>query len=197
MQISSIKEYSQIYGFEPSFVIWTQGCPIRCKGCWNTHTWEAKGGYNMGIESILKRIQMQVDSKDFPINAVTILGGEPFYQYDELYALVRGIRGLNLGIIVYSGYEKDELISMGKDSIFSLIDVLIYGRYREDLRDMNLHLRGSSNQVIDFLSPRYNAAQIKDGNYIEIDIDNLGRLDIVGYVDEEVNLHKNITQETH
>lgn len=60
--------------------------------------------------------------------------------------------------------------------------MLIYGRYIESLRDLNLHLRGSSNQVIDFLSKRYNESLIKDGNYIEIDIDNFGRLDIVGYI---------------
>lgn len=183
MRISSIKEYSQIYGFEPSFVIWTQGCPIHCKGCWNTHTWDSKGGFAMDIETLFNRIKAQKDSKSLPIQAVTILGGEPFYQYDELYKLVSLITTLDLGIIVYSGYEKDELIEMKKDSIFSLIDVLIYGRYIESLRDLNLHLRGSSNQVIDFLSNRYNESLIKEGNYIEIDIDNFGGLDIVGYIE--------------
>ena len=75
---------------------------------------------------------------------------------------------------------------MKKDSIFSLIDVLIYGRYIESLRDLHLHLRGSSNQVIDFLSNRYNASLIKEGNYIEIDIDNFGGLDIVGYIENDM-----------
>lgn len=182
MQLSSLKEHSHIYGFEPSFVIWTQGCPIRCKGCWNTHTWDSKGGFAMDIESIFHCIKAQKDSTTLPIQAVTILGGEPFYQYEELYELVSLIKTIDLGIIVYSGYEKNELIEKKKDSIFSLIDVLIYGRYIESLRDLNLHLRGSSNQVIDFLSKRYNESLIKDGNYIEIDIDNFGRLDIVGYI---------------
>lgn len=136
----------------------------------------------MDTESIFNHIKEQQDSKTLPIQAVTILGGEPFYQYDELYKLVSLIKTLDLGIIVYSGYEKNELIEKKKDSIFSLIDVLIYGRYIESLRDLNLHLRGSSNQVIDFLSKRYNESLIKDGNYIEIDIDNFGRLDIVGYI---------------
>ena len=61
--------------------------------------------------------------------------------------------------------------------------MLIYGRYIESLRDLNLHLRGFSNQVIDFLSNRYNESLIKEGNYIEIDIDNFGGLDIVGYIE--------------
>lgn len=189
MQISSIKEYSEIYGFEPSFVIWTQGCPIRCKGCWNTHTWDSKGGITMNIESIFNSIKEQKYSKTLPIRSVTILGGEPFYQYEELYRLAGLIKTLDIGIIVYSGYEKEEIIKMNKDSIFSIIDVLIYGRYIESLRDINLHLRGSRNQVIDFLSKRYNKSLIKDGNYIEIDINELGELDIVGYIELENSIY--------
>ncbi len=183
MKISSFKEYSEIYGFEPCFVLWMQGCPIQCKGCWNTQTWDFKGGYEMDIESIFTLIKKQRDSKEWDIKALTILGGEPFFQYDELYHLVSLVKTLDIGIIVYSGYEKEELIQAQKDSIFNLIDVLIYGRYIESMRDTHLFLRGSTNQVIDFLSTRYNASQIRDGNYIEIDIDHFGGLDIVGYIE--------------
>ena len=52
----------------------------------------------MDIEALFHRIKAQKDSKTLPIQAVTILGGEPFYQYDELYKLVALIQSLDLGI---------------------------------------------------------------------------------------------------
>ncbi len=183
MRLSSIKPYSEIYGFEPCFVVWTQGCNLACKGCWNKNTWDIKGGFELSVQEIFEKIKNQIDSKEFPIQALTILGGEPFLQYRELEKLMELIKPLDIGTIVYSGYEKEELIKANKCDIFNKIDVLIYGRYIESLRDTSLQLRGSSNQVIDFLSNRYSANDIKEGNYFEIDINSLGDMDIVGYPD--------------
>ncbi len=182
MRVANIKTYSLIYGFEPCFVIWTQGCPLHCKGCWNQDTWDFHGGYEISIDDILGQIEIQRKSEK-PISAVTILGGEPFYQYESLSALVSGIRAMDLGIICYSGYEIDELVAMKKDSIFRDIDVLISGRYEESLRDTTLQLRGSSNQTLTFLSQRYSQKNIRDANYVEFEIDEFGAIGTFGYPD--------------
>ena len=181
MKIAEIKKHSLIYGFESAFVIWTQGCPLHCKGCSNRDTWDIEGGFTLSVDEILSQIQAQILESN--IKCVTILGGEPFMQYEELCELVYRIRGLGLAIILYSGYEIEELRSLNKDSIFSQIDVLISGRYIESMRDITLHLRGSSNQTITFFSDKYNTSMIKDGNYCEIEIDELGQISLFGYPD--------------
>lgn len=183
MQIAQIKEYSQIYSFEPSFVIWTQGCPLHCKGCNNMDTWDFKGGYTLSVNAILDSIKKQSDDVDCKIYCVTILGGEPLVQFDELMALLKGIKSLNLGVILYSGYEISEIKDMKKDGVFEYIDMLISGRFVESLRDTNLQMRGSSNQKIDFFTTRYSLDNMKEGNYFEIEIDDLGRISLFGYPD--------------
>lgn len=181
MQIAQIKEYSLIYGFEPSFVLWTQGCPLHCSGCCNKDTWDFKGGFELEVTKILESITLQKNHKTLPIGAVCILGGEPLAQYESLLELLEGIRNLGLRIVLYSGYEKQEILEAKKDRIFGLIDVLISGRYVKELHDNSLQLRGSSNQAIDFFSSFYSKEAIKEGNYCEIEIDALGETSFFGY----------------
>ena len=53
-----------------------------------------------------------------------------------------------LNIWLYTGYYYDELVEQDKTEIFDYIDVLVDGRYEEDLKDKTLKWRGSSNQNI-------------------------------------------------
>ncbi len=66
-------------------------------------------------------------------------------------------------------------------------DILITGRYREDLRTLNHQWIGSTNQEIHFLSARYSEDIIRNGNYIEIKLDEHGRETVLGFPDALIN----------
>ena len=78
------------------------------------------------------------------IERISILGGEPLAleNYDTVLNLCKQIYK---PIWLYSGYVFEDL--QGKD-ILNYIDVLVDGRFIDELKDLSLAFRGSSNQRI-------------------------------------------------
>lgn len=182
MNISHIEENCLIYGPGIRYVIWTQGCSIKCKGCWNKETWSFKEN-NLKSTSELYNDILKVKK----LEGITILGGEAFDQYDELLNLVKKIRRTELSIILYTGYSIKELKNSNKTDIFNLIDVLITGRYEEDKRNINSGgLVGSYNQEIFFYSKKYSKNDLVELNESEVSIDENGKISIYGYETEDL-----------
>ena len=92
-------------------------------------------------------------AKDEHVDGVCLLGGEVFHQpLDEMYDIIAKIRDeVKKPIHVWTGYKWEHLIiDPDKKKILSLIDTLVDGPFIEELKDINLKYRGSSNQrVID------------------------------------------------
>lgn len=178
LSINSIDESSYIYGPGKRFVIWVQGCSIRCEGCWNTQMWDASLGQHMTVENILDKILLQKD-----LEGITILGGEPLDQKEEILNLVRNVKKLDLTVVFYTGYELQEISSKISNEIISLSDISIIGRYIEKFRNTNLRLRGSSNQTLIINNKDYKNYFKEDFNEIEVTINSDGSMVITGYPD--------------
>ena len=176
MNIAHIEETSLIYGPGIRFVIWTQGCSIHCKDCWNKDMWSFETKNKIPVTRLFNKI-LEVSN----IEGVTILGGEPFDQYEELLDLVKLIRKTDLSIIVYTGYEINELKQTKQTEIFKYIDILITGRYISKYKTMNGGLIGSSNQKIVFFTNKYSEDNLIKVNESEISIDENGKIVIYGY----------------
>ena len=126
--------------------VWVNGCRRNCKGC-----------VSPSLRRFAPENERDVDEyfRDFDyadIDGVTISGGEPFEQADELLKLVDFLlmQGID-DILVYTGYTFDELKRIGCsviDDILSKIAVLIDGEYVESLNDQESALRGSTNQSV-------------------------------------------------
>lgn len=130
-----------------------QGCPHRCAGCFNPETWDFTGGreYTSDIKwEIIKLISANNVQRNF-----SILGGEPMSarnlkMTEEIITAVRAAYPY-IKIYLWTGFYLHDLISLeDKDinSILSKIDYVIDGPFEEDKKDLNLKLRGSSNQKI-------------------------------------------------
>ena len=163
MNYASIREMDISNGEGVGVALFVQGCHFHCYNCFNTETWDFNGGNEDIKEKFLKLIDKPY------IKRVTILGGEPLANENlkAVLSLTKEIRILypDKTIWIYSGYTwnqimhpvitndfnpaRDKLIKMRKE-IVANCDVLIDGRYVDELRDITLHWRGSSNQrVID------------------------------------------------
>ena len=129
--------------------LWLSGCDHKCKGCHNPETWNRKNGmpftndtYNYLVDKLTAGAK----------RGLTITGGDPLahYNYEEVLELIKNLKSdiPDLNIWVYTGYYYDELIDDGKLEIFDYIDVLVDGRFEEELKDSTLEWRGSSNQMI-------------------------------------------------
>lgn len=98
----------------------------------------------MGIEEILQKI------KDEDFCNVTFTGGDPMYQAKEFAELAERIKSeTGKNIWCYTGYTFEEcLADEAKKSLLELIDVLVDGRFKIELRNTELLFKGSSNQRI-------------------------------------------------
>lgn len=113
------------------------------------------------------------------IEGITISGGEPLQQIAPLTELLRFLRhSTRLSSIVFTGFEVEEINQMpGHEALFSLVDVVVAGRYKMEKR-LAAGLRGSSNKQLLFLSNRYSAA----------DFENLPEAEVIIGPDGEITL---------
>jgi anaerobic ribonucleoside-triphosphate reductase activating protein len=166
---STIKS-SRVNGPGDRFVIWTQGCRKMCKNCYNPETWSHYRNNLIDIDLLVEEI------KNSSISGVTISGGDPFEQPEELFYLLGKIKQLDLsdGVIVFSGYTIDEIrVREELRKSLDYIDVLIDGLYIEEKRITN-GLAGSSNQEFHFLSDKISRDSINIDQ--EVEIHSLGDL---------------------
>lgn len=130
-------------------VIWTSGCNRRCLGCANPELWIQHPEQQIAPQKLVSIIH---DTITESVDGITISGGEPFLQAEELFEFL-DLLPLNTDILVFSGYTYEELLSDDKcRKLLGKIDVLIDGSYQDDLNDGKSALRGSVNQRIIYLN---------------------------------------------
>jgi anaerobic ribonucleoside-triphosphate reductase activating protein len=193
MNIAHIEEQSYIYGPGCRFVIWTQGCSIRCKGCWNRSMWDFTPKTEVSALRLFEKILQYQDT----VEGITLLGGEPLDQYEETLLLIRLCAGAGLSSMLFTGYEMAEIREKDMAAITENLDILITGPYEKQKRTLYHQWIGSTNQEIHFLTDRYNNYKIKNANYTELVIAEDGSLTILGFPDggTEKLLHNLITFE--
>lgn len=128
-------------------VIFFSGCPHRCKGCQNPDTWDYNYGEELPVETIVQKVLYNLPM----IDGVTLTGGEPFQEKNvyEICSLINRLKEDNLDVWCYTGYEYEYLESHPLFSILlKEIDVLIDGKFEEDLFDPSLRFKGSINQRV-------------------------------------------------
>lgn len=139
------------HGICVSFFV--QGCPHRCKGCFNEETWE----FNEGVEytpevkwEIIKLISANGINRNF-----SVLGGEPLapQNLEMTWDIINAVRHAypDIEIILWTGYTYEELTLHPTNTLLNIleaIDVLVDGPFVEKEKDLSLHLRGSRNQHI-------------------------------------------------
>ena len=129
-------------------VLWCQGCSLNCPGCQNICTHASAEGkeYTKLVEA---RIFKELERPQ--ITRLTLSGGHPLedYNIEECTNLCRRIKFKlpEIQIWCYTGYLWEAVKDL---EIMKYIDVLVDGPFMQDLRDVSLPWRGSSNQrVID------------------------------------------------
>ena len=144
------------------------GCRRGCKNCFNSVAWDFAAG-----ESFDRTVEDKIiESLDHPfIDGLTILGGEPMEPENQagLVEFVERVRaaypaGSGKTIWCFTGDALEELMPGGRhhteatDRILACLDMLVDGPFVQDLYDISLRFRGSSNQrVIDMNATRARA----------------------------------------
>ncbi|GDY03293.1 radical SAM protein [Planctomycetota bacterium] len=158
------------------FVIWVQGCAIRCPGCWNPDTWTFATRQLRDTAALADEIVATSE-----IEGVTLTGGEPFHQARALVDVASRVRAAGLSVFVFTGYDLHELNQSDHCELLALTDVLVSGRYVQSLRSFESEWRGSTNQRVHFLSARYTEASMADSAHVEFHLAPDGELSVTGF----------------
>ncbi|MCI7104980.1 MAG: anaerobic ribonucleoside-triphosphate reductase activating protein [Lachnobacterium sp.] len=137
-------------------VLFVSGCRNACKGCFQPQTWDF--GYGEPFDEKVQKEVLDSLAPDY-ITGITLLGGEPFEPENqkELVPFMRKVAAQypNKNVWAFTGYIYDkDLIAGGRrhtedtDELLSMIDVLVDGPFVEELKDITLKFRGSSNQRV-------------------------------------------------
>lgn len=155
MHYGTIKTYDIANGPGVRVTLFVSGCTNCCKNCFQPETWDFHYGQEFD-EDAQNRIFAELDAPY--IRGLTLLGGDPFEPQNQraLLPFLKKVRANypTKDIWAFSGFVYDtELLKEGShprcevtDELLSLIDVLVDGRYVEELHDITLRFRGSSNQ---------------------------------------------------
>lgn len=126
--------------------LFVSGCRNRCKGCFQPETWNFNYGKEFTLETLLEIGDAL--NNDY-IDGFTILGGDPFEpeNIDTVTAICETIKILYPGksIWIYTGYLYEDFKNR---EIMRYIDVLVDGPFIEELKDISLQFKGSTNQRI-------------------------------------------------
>ena len=154
--------------------LFVSGCSHHCPGCFNEIAWD----FNYGKPFTQDTIDSIIESlKPDYIQGLTLLGGEPFEYSNQkgLLPLVRQVREVlpQKDIWCFTGFlfDKDIIENMCKkwketNELLSYIDVLVDGRFVEELKNLNLKFNGSENQRTILVNE-----SLKSGNVILYDFD--------------------------
>ena len=164
MRIADIQEFDVNNGEGVGCSLFVQGCHFHCKNCFNQSTWDFNGGKEWTQST--KEKFLELVNKPY-ITRVSILGGEPLADENvqDVYDLIKQIPS-SKKIWLYTGYVWDDM-DFVRRLVANSVDVLVDGRFVDELKDLNLPFRGSSNQRLIDIKKTLNSFKIGDGKVVE------------------------------
>ncbi len=168
MNYATIKTHDTANGPGVRVSLFVSGCTHHCKGCFNSEAWDFH--YGQAYTEETEQEILQALAPDY-IRGLSLLGGEPMEPENQagLVEFVERVRaaypaGSGKTIWCFTGDVLEELMPGGRhhtevtDRILTCLDMLVDGPFVQDLYDITLRFRGSSNQrVIDMNATRARA----------------------------------------
>lgn len=146
MNYHGIEENSILNGDGLRTVLWVSGCSHHCKGCQNPQTWNKDSGKEFNKCSFDYLVETL---KPDYVAGLTLSGGDPLYLANRktVTDICKNIKSMfpNKTIWLYTGYQYDEIKHL---PILEYIDVLVDGRFIQELADVNYEWAGSTNQKV-------------------------------------------------
>ena len=144
LRVAGVIEESIVDGPGIRFVLFLQGCRLRCPGCQNPQTWDFDGGTLVPSDEVLARIR-----ENPLVHGVTFSGGEPFEQAEALLPLAKELKAQGYHLMAFSGFTLEQLVQKPEcRALLEQLDLLVDGPFIEAQKSLDLRFRGSRNQRI-------------------------------------------------
>lgn len=176
-RIHSIETMGTVDGPGIRYVIFMQGCPLRCIFCHNRDAWDPRGGKEMTVDELIQDIVKYKSFMEFSGGGVTVTGGEPTLQPDFVTKLFEEVKKLGLNTAVdTSGFVDIPKVK----KLLDLTDLVLLS-IKHIREDRHIQLTGvGMKKILDFLNY---LRDIKKPLWIRYVI-------IPGYTDDPEDLHQ-------
>lgn len=176
-KVHSIESFGTVDGPGIRFVLFLQGCHLKCKYCHNRDTWDINGGKYKSLEDIFKKI---IKYKNYicPNGGITITGGEPLLQVKFLIELFEKLKKEN----IHTCIDTSGMVSLTDEIkyLLSLTDLVLL-----DIKHINTE---KCKELVGFNNEKeLNFAKYLSNNNIHMWI---RQVLIPGYTDDEKDLLK-------
>lgn len=123
-KIHSYESFGTVDGPGVRFVIFLQGCPLRCLYCHNPDTWAYEGGEEYTVDQVVGEIlKYKTYIKD---GGVTISGGDPLVQIDFVIELFTALKAHNIHTALdTSGYLYSKLTEKNYERLLAVTDLVL------------------------------------------------------------------------
>ncbi len=164
MRYAQIDKCEIVNGNGVGVSLYVQGCPVRCKGCFNPETWDFNGGKEWTFDNELEILKCLESPY---IKRFSLVGGEPLYEDNilDLFLLVDLIKRKrsDIDIWLWTGYTWEQLMQKLVEAkaewpkinagvylygLLKQIDYIVVGPFIEEQKDLSLLWRGSRNQEV-------------------------------------------------
>ncbi len=146
MNYYQIRDIDISNGEGTGMALFCSGCPLHCPNCFNQELWDFNSGKKWTPE--IEKQFIKLTNRPY-INRVSFLGGEPLADQNiESISSIISKLDKTKKIWIYTGYTWEELAKRDKIKYILTADVLVDGRYVDELKDYRLKFKGSSNQRI-------------------------------------------------
>ena len=146
MRYNTIRQLDIANGPGCRVSLFVQGCSFNCPGCFNTVARDFNGGKEFTDQTMQLILELAEPSH---ISGLSLLGGEPLHPQNReaVLNLVRKFKTIypDKSVWIWTGYLIEDVF---EDLVDSKVDVIVDGQFKEELKDLRLKYRGSSNQRI-------------------------------------------------
>ncbi|MFC3039760.1 pyruvate formate-lyase-activating protein [Virgibacillus xinjiangensis] len=149
-RIHSVETCGTVDGPGLRYVIFTQGCPLRCQFCHNPDTWKINQGKEKTVEEIVDDIKDYLPFFQATNGGVTVSGGEPLLQVEFLIELFRELKKLGVHTTIDTSggcFSRSPRFLKNLDELLTMTDLILL-----DLKhihpEKHKELTGMSNEHI-------------------------------------------------
>lgn len=181
LNIMGYVDESEVNGPGCRAVVWVQGCPRECPGCFNPESWSFEINQLIAVDTLATNIL-----KNPRNTGVTFSGGEPFWQAPALASLAQKLKASGLNVMSFTGFTLKQLQSQsappGSQELLAQLDILIDGAFVESLAINSPNSPvSSSNQRIHIFNPAFQDQITWASDQIEVHILKDGSRIVTGY----------------
>ncbi|MCX8132070.1 MAG: pyruvate formate-lyase-activating protein [Clostridia bacterium] len=142
--IHSFETFGTVDGPGIRFVVFMQGCPLRCAYCHNRDTWDASGGSRYTTDDIIKELKKYSSYMKFSRGGITVSGGEPTLQAEFVTELFEKCKEMGIHTALdTSGFIDTEKVTR----LLGLTDLVLLD-LKHAIDEKHINLTGVSNQKI-------------------------------------------------